>query len=220
MRICFENVSTDGGLKELSLEIPVDGCTVIDDQAETQSPHILRVLAGLEAITGGKVCIDGTPSREFFSSRSLHQVFGYVFDEGIMLSNLSLRENIMLPLRRFGKDKPKDRIEVSLEKWMQRFGLDIDLGLRPAVVNAARLKYISYIRALLLEPDILVIDDPYYLLNKKERAVMLGVLNGLKRDTALLIASTDDDFTVVFADTTLHLGEKSTSMPSEPAAKA
>lgn len=220
MLISFENVSTNGGLKEFSLDIEVLGCTVIDDQAETQSPHILRVLAGLEDIVEGAIRIDGIPSREFFSTRSLHQVFGYVFDEGIMLSNLSLRENIMLPLRRFGKDKPAERIEAEIRKWIEMFGLNVDLEQRPSLVNAARLKFLSYIRAFLLEPEILIIDDPYYILNKKERAVMLNVLTGLKGTKTLLITSTDDDFTSGFADCIVRLGENSTNNRAEITAKA
>ena len=220
MLISFEHVSTDGGLSDLNLKIPVSGCTVIDDQAEAQSPHILRVLAGLENITDGLLKIDGAPSDEFFGRRPLHQVFGYVFDEGIMLSNLSLRENIMLPLHRFGKDMSGEDVQSRLDGWLRIFGLDIDLARRPSEVNAARLKFLSYVRALMLEPDILIIDDPYYVLNKKERTVMLSVLRELRTEKAMLIASTDDDFTSGFAEHTIELGEISTTNLTRGSAKA
>ncbi len=220
MLIRFEHVYSSGGLCDLSLDIPISKCTVIDDQAETQSPHILRLLAGLEDVTQGSVTIDGSAFAMYFSQRPLHQVFAYLFDEGVMLSNLSLEENILLPLHRFGKYRSKDETRDQIAGWLERFEMEIDLSLRPAEVNPARLKYLSYIRALLLEPEVLIIDDPYYVLNKKERALMLKVLSGLKQERVMLIASTDDDFTAGFAEHSIHLGENSTDKFRGGAVKA
>ena len=54
--------------------------------------------------------------------------------------------------------------------------MDVGWELRPAYLSPAQRKFICFIRSLLLKPKIMLIDDPYYLLNKEERRLLLGFL--------------------------------------------
>lgn len=211
MKIEFQSVGTDAGLQGLDLAFELDRLTVLHDPYEELSGPILSALAGQSAILEGELAIDGVPVDQKQWSRPLHKVFGYIFDEGIMLANLSLRENLLLPLRWENpklKDEEFDRLAAP---WLELFEIRLDLGLRPAMVKAAPRKFLSYIRSLMLEPDYLLIDDPYYLLNKVERKIMLKALRSLKDSHKMLIASSDDDFGGSFSDNCVELEELYTS---------
>jgi energy-coupling factor transporter ATP-binding protein EcfA2 len=97
---------------------------------------------------------------------------------------------------------------------LELFGMDLDLGQRPAFVKPSIIKQLCFIRSLILEPKVLLIDNPFYLMNRFERENLLQVMRKLKSQIPMLIASTDPEFFTPFADQMLvydpdkHLFEK------------
>lgn len=200
MKINFEHVSSSGGLSDFSAELVVDRVCVIDDSLDLHGKKILNAIIGLDEIVSGSLRIDGTPLGEFSSRQPLPKVFGYVFDEGVMLSNLSLRENLLLPYRMLNDQAADDNFETEIKDWLELFGLSFDLDSRPNVIRPPELKLLGFIRPLLFSPSLLLIDNPYYLLNQEQRRTVLAVLNRLRERQLLLILSTDSDFSGDFAD--------------------
>ena len=207
MKIEFIDLVSDAGLNGFNFCFELEALTVLHDPLEALSGPILSALAGQSEILGGKLLIDGIPLADTIGGQPLHRVFGYIFDEGIMLANLSLRENLLLPLRWQEPRLSDEEFEQRLLPWKQLFDLRVDLKLRPAMVKPAVRKYLSYIRSLLLNPAYLLIDDPYYLLNKYERGVMYQALSRLRSTHRMLIASSDDDFTGSFSSNCLELAD-------------
>ncbi|HNZ07940.1 MAG TPA: hypothetical protein PKI63_09120 [Candidatus Cloacimonadota bacterium] len=207
MKIEFIDLVSEAGLDGLDLSFGLDALTVLHDPYEVLSGPILSALAGQSEILSGSLLIDGVPLGDSIDGKALHRVFGYVFDEGIMLANLSLRENLLLPLRWLDPRLSDADFEGQLKPWLELFDLRVDLKLRPAMVKPAVRKYLSYVRSLLLKPDYLLIDDPYYLLNKYERGVMYQALSRLRSTHRMLIASSDDDFTGSFSSNCLELAD-------------
>ncbi|HRY83082.1 MAG TPA: hypothetical protein P5533_00445 [Candidatus Cloacimonadota bacterium] len=199
MKIIFDRVCSSGGLQDLSLELLVERVCVINDSTELQGKRILNTIIGLDEIISGSLTIDGIPWLEFISHQPMPRVFGYVFDEAVMLSNLSLRENLLLPYRMLNDDKADDNFETEVQDWMRQFGLSLDLASRPNVIRPPELKLLGFIRPLLFSPRLLLIDNPYYLLNEPQRCTVLEVLNRLKSSLPLLILSSDSDFNRGFA---------------------
>lgn len=204
MKITFKDVCSSGNLEHSNLEFETMGCTVLHDPVEKQSRSILDVLAGLEDVERGRLLIDGQEYHDYMAKRNLLEVFSYVFDEGIMLANLSLRENMLLPWKKRFEDRGIDQFDSTLQDWIKRFGIQTDLSLRPALIDPAERKFLGLIRSIMVQPELLIIDDPYYLFNKTERTRMLSYLLQLKPTQNMLIASADDDFLEGFADRVIH----------------
>ena len=194
MQIVFDNVTTTEGLQDFSLALETTGCTVIYDPHEQISRYILSALVGLEEVEKGTLLINGKTYPDFIAQAPLLATFGYVFDEGIMLANLSLRENLLLPWRKRFEGKSDSGFQQSLNLWLERLELSIDLNLRPAHVSPAVRKQLGYVRSFMLKPQLMLIDDPYYLFNKLEREQILRFLHSVKPQQKMLIASADDDF--------------------------
>lgn len=66
---------------------------------------------------------------------------------------------------------------------------------------------LSFVRTLLIAPKVLMIDDPYYMLNKPERENLFRNLRALTSSYPMLIASLDDDFGDGFADQIIDLSD-------------
>lgn len=205
MKIVFDQLCTHDGIRNLDLEIDLTRITTLYDPQENLSRAILYALVGLDRIISGEITIDGIPFAEYSSREPLVKSFAYVFDEGIMLANLTLKENLMLPLRWLNPNLNEAEIDELIHSWLHTFNLDMDLTLRPVAYRAGPLKLLSFVRALLLAPRALVLDDPFYLLNKSERQALFSVLGRLRNSYPMLIASADDEFGMGFADAIIDL---------------
>lgn len=205
MIVKFDNVSSLNGLHELSLSLDLERTIQLYDPSEDLSRAILYALAGLDELYCGEIYFDGLPFQDFTRDGPQTRKLGYIFDEGIMLSNLSLKENLMLPLRWIHPFGDEEELERSIQKWMQAFELRLDLNQRPARYHPGQLKLLGFVRTLLIQPKVMLIDDPFFLLNKKERKVLLKVLRELQEQHPMLIASIDDEFGEGFADEVIDL---------------
>ncbi|HNX37675.1 MAG TPA: hypothetical protein PKI15_04880 [Candidatus Cloacimonadota bacterium] len=205
MNVTFDKVTTDGGLQDFDLLLDIDRTLVINSTDEKRAKAILNAIIGLDEVIAGSLTIDGKTVEEYIGDQPVVSVFGYVFDEGIMLSNLTLRENLLLPYRMIRDKTADDNFDEEIVAWFKFFKLEADLDSRPDFVNPALLKILGFIRPLLFSPELLLIDNPYYLLSQEQRKAVLNALNELRKDHKMLILSTDDDFTKGFADRTLTL---------------
>jgi phospholipid/cholesterol/gamma-HCH transport system ATP-binding protein len=114
----------------------------------------------------------------------------FVFREGTMISNLTIRENMLLPFR---FHCPDDNCGAALEKIeadSQFFGIPDVLDKRPELVSYCLKKKLAYIRASLQEPDLILLEKPMFNLEEEDRLQVLRYLENLKRNgMTFIIAS-------------------------------
>ncbi|MCB5234139.1 MAG: hypothetical protein LHW60_02680 [Candidatus Cloacimonetes bacterium] len=193
MKIVFDAVSTVA-LDKFSLECEIKGLKILHDKESNRPRGILRALIALDDILEGNIYVDGVDLLSFLETESVIKNFGYIFDEGIMLSNLTLLENIMLPISRLEHKIDQDKVREELKMWLQTFELELDMNKRPASYRNSQLKLLGWIRTIMLRPKVLLIENPFYLLNKRERSVIVRVINQIREEFPILIASIDEGF--------------------------
>jgi len=190
MIIEYQGVCTEQ-LRDLNLKLDLSSSVLISDEHEERATDLLKCLIYPEYAISGDIFIDGVLCRDFLKKHTITEIFGYVFDTGIMLSNLSIRENLALPYRLRFPQRVGDEFSSEIREWLCLFDLELDLELRPAFVKASILKELCFIRTLMLKPRVLIIDNPLYLLNRFERENLMRILIAIKENTPILIASTD-----------------------------
>lgn len=174
----------------IHLEVAKGGKQLLTGPSGSGKSRLLRVIAGTERPARGRVRVGG---RDVWPGEGalalLGQVrMGFAFASGGLLSNLSLRANVSLPLR-FGGLPAKevlDRTEAALEL----LGLQAVADLRPHAVSAAARKHGNLARVLALDPDLIVLDDPLEGLDTADRATALEVIQRWAEsgDKTLLLA--------------------------------
>lgn len=205
MSIVFDNVCSAGGIHQLCLEIPWELNCLLYDPTENLSRAILNCIAGLDPIYSGKVYFDGIPLPRYLTQEPLLKNLCYIFDEGIMLANLTLLENLRLPIQWLNPNVNLEELNYQIHDCLARFRLALDLNKRPASFLPGELKLFSFVRGFLIGSRHYLIDDPYYALNKNEREILFKILTEIKEKQPLLIASIDDDYVKNFADEVLDL---------------
>ena len=120
---------------------------------------LLRLIAGLEKPSEGRIAWqDGAPKPG---------EIGFVFQDSTLMPWASAAENVFLPLRLRGRkrDESKDRIIAALD----RVGLKDFAGAKPAALSGGMKMRVSIARALVSEPKVLLMDEPFAALDEFTR---------------------------------------------------
>jgi ABC-type transporter Mla maintaining outer membrane lipid asymmetry ATPase subunit MlaF len=154
--------------------------TVVVVGDETSGVNLLGGLAlGLDRVPEGRVLVLGTEVAELdrLAQLAFRRKLGYLPAGDGLLQNLSLRDNIRLPLR-FGSDfRPRD-IEGRVDVIVAQLRLTRVADRRPAQTNAEDRRRAALGRALAFDPDLVILEEPFDGLTERAAAEMLELARG------------------------------------------
>jgi len=139
---------------------------------------LLRCIAGLEQIDGGKIILAGkvvtSPADKIFVPPEKRRL-GFVFQSYALWPHMTVRQNIAYVLTGLSKDEKGKRIAGSLEL----VGLP-DIGDRyPSQLSGGQQQRVALARSVSYEPKVLLLDEPLSNLDQKERERVRGELRSL-----------------------------------------
>lgn len=182
-------------LAGLDFAVPLGGNLLVTGPSGSGKSHLLKVIAGLERPAGGRVRVAG---RDIWPGDGALGMagrvsLGFAFATGGLLSNLSLAENVGLPLRFLGV--PTAEVQTRVEVALARLGLASVASLRPHAVTAAARRHTNLARVLALAPELVLLDDPLEGLDPAGRVVVRELILAWAGDGActLVIAGEEAD---------------------------
>jgi ABC-type nitrate/sulfonate/bicarbonate transport system ATPase subunit len=164
-------------LRGLSLDIPAGSLTVIIGPNGCGKSTLLRVIAGLLQPSEGQVRIgEGSTAHP----RAGDGRVGLVFQQARLLPWLSTVDNVALPLTLDGA--PSTEARQSAQEALERVGLTDAAGLLPAHLSGGMAQRAGLARALITDPPILLLDEPFSALDALTREAFDGELQRLWTD--------------------------------------
>jgi NitT/TauT family transport system ATP-binding protein len=143
---------------------------------------LLRIIGGLEPATRGRVVLDGRPV--VFEERHPRKV-GVVFQEDRLLPWLTLRDNVALVLAPLGLPA-RERVATA-ERYLTMVGLAGFEDYYPGRVSGGMRQRAAIARALAIEPDLLLMDEPFGALDAQNRRIMQHEVRRIWRETGRTI---------------------------------
>ncbi|MBU6283042.1 ATP-binding cassette domain-containing protein [bacterium] len=193
----------------LSCSFPRGRVTVILGGSGSGKTTLLRLVAGLLRPTSGRIEIDGTDVAALPESAlaPVRARIGMLFQGGALLDSLSVGDNLALPLRERTR-LPEKRIAEIVAARLDSVGLDDRVArLLPGQLSGGMLRRVALARAILLDPEILLCDEPFSGLDPisvKRIELLLSRLNR-HHGMTILIVSHHIASTVRLADRVLLL---------------
>jgi ABC-type transporter Mla maintaining outer membrane lipid asymmetry ATPase subunit MlaF len=154
---------------------------VVGSPQHSGKTDFLMMVSGMSSPMGGEYHFLGEAMPIFEESRMAHRLkLGFVFDGGQLLGQLTVAENIALPLRYHGR-LSSDEIESRVRELLEITELMSWANSTPANVGRSWRQRAGLARALTLQPEVLLLDSPLTGLDARHVAWWLGLLDKLSR---------------------------------------
>ncbi|WP_051314808.1 ABC transporter ATP-binding protein [Alteribacter aurantiacus] len=179
----------------------------------TGKSTLLRCLAGLEQVTTGQVRING---QDMSNVKAEERSVVLMFQHPLLFPHMTVLENVTYGLRIRGmKKKERNRLGLTM---LEKVELD-DYGHRyPSECSGGQQQRIALARALIIKPDLLLLDEPFASLDTTLRLSLRAWIRNLLKDenmTAIFVTH-DRDEAAFMGDKLAVLGEKTVLQIGSP----
>jgi phospholipid/cholesterol/gamma-HCH transport system ATP-binding protein len=148
-------------LRGLNMAIPEDKISMILGPSGTGKSVCIKHMVGLLYPDDGDVLVHGesVPGMADDDLFDMRKKFGVLFQDGALFGSMDLYDNVAFPLRQH-TDKGEDEIEDIVMRRLREVGLEGSLEKMPNELSGGMRKRAGFARALVLDPDIVLFDEP------------------------------------------------------------
>jgi lipoprotein-releasing system ATP-binding protein len=173
-------------LQGVSLEIAAGEMVALTGPSGAGKSTFLHLVGALDSPTSGRILFEGTDLASLDEddlARFRNESVGFVFQSHHLLPEFTALENAMMPglVRRLSRGESRRRAEESLD----RVGLSSRLGHRPGELSGGEQQRVALARALVLQPRLLLADEPTGNLDPQTAAGIHALLQELNRDLGI-----------------------------------
>jgi len=136
---------------------------------------LLLALAQLLKPVRGEIRFDGKPLHEL-NELEYRRKISFVFQSPLLL-DMTVEQNVALGLRFRGV--PKERVKTDVEKWIKSLGVESLSKRRASQLSGGEAQRVSLARAFVLNPELLLLDEPFAALDSPTRVKLLEDLSVL-----------------------------------------
>ena len=206
----IKNITKDYGikgfktrvLKDISLNVNKGDFIAIMGPSGAGKTTLLNIMSTLDKQTSGDVILDGIDVSKVKNkelSKLRREKIGFIFQEYNLLDNMTLMNNIALPLA-LGKKKSKE-IEEKVINIAKKFGLENHLDKYPYQLSGGQKQRGAAARSLITNPAVIFADEPTGALDSKSAYELLDSLEKVnKENNATIIMITHNPLTASYAN--------------------
>ena len=183
--------------KDLSLTITKGEMLSLVGGSGSGKTVLLRKVLGLNKPSRGTVTVLGKPASELGAEGAASRV-GMLFQHGALFSAFSVLDNIAFPLREL-RNLPDDLVRDAALVKLQMVGLDRKQADKmPSDLSGGMIKRVALARALIMDPPLLLLDEPTAGLDPDSADAFCTLLRSLHRELNLTVLMVTHDLDTLF----------------------
>lgn len=149
-------------LNGVSLAVRRGETLAVLGRSGTGKSVLLRLIIGLDKPDSGSVCIHGQDLAGLALDQlgEIRKKMGFLFQHAALYDSLTVAENVAFPLEHHRKEMSRSEKNDRVEQLLAEVGMEGNLQKMPSDLSGGMQKRVGLARALALEPDILLLDEP------------------------------------------------------------
>lgn len=206
----WKSFGTQQVLKGIDLSVNKGEILAILGKSGTGKSVLLRLLIGLEKADSGSISIGGkeTTGLGMDELNAVRLKIGFLFQEAALYDSLTIAENVAFPLRRHAQLPDAERAE-KVRTLLLSVGLDRQLDKMPSDISGGMKKRVGLARALALDPEIILFDEPTAGLDPITAAEIGALIEKLRKERGVtsIVVTHDMHAAHYFSDRMVMLKE-------------
>ena len=158
----YKSFASHKVLNGVSMRVNQGETLAVLGRSGTGKSVLLRLIIGLDTPDSGSICIHGQDIAGLAIDRmgDIRKKMGFLFQQAALYDSLTVQENVAFPLEHHRRDMPKSERADRVRQLLVEVGLDGDIDKMPSDISGGMQKRVGLARALALEPEILLLDEP------------------------------------------------------------
>lgn len=193
----------------LDMEVNAGEFVIIMGASGSGKTSLLHLIAGLDTPDGGTIRYARTTDFERMGERARalfrRKNLGIVFQQQCLIPDLTVYENIMLPVMLRGNRNAAGKEAVLT--LCERFGLREHVRKYPSQLSGGQQQRAAILRAVINRPPLLLCDEPTGSLNSAQSEMVMSLLNGLNRNGQTIILVTHDSRVAVRGGRVIYIAD-------------
>jgi|LSQX01.1.fsa_nt_gb ABC-type lipoprotein export system ATPase subunit len=204
IKLTGENITKEypGGVKALNnvnIQIEKGDIAVIIGPSGSGKTTLLNILGLLDKPTKGRVVMDGkdiTLLDEKQAAQLMNQQFGFIFQFFYLIPELTVVENVLLPLWIKEKTTLKIKFYNEAENLLSEFGLSNRKNFYPYQLSGGELQRVAICRSLICNPSVVFADEPTGSIDKKSTEIFFELVEKLnnQKNVTFVICTHNEKF--------------------------
>lgn len=188
----------------VSFDIPKGQLVAVTGASGAGKTTLLSCIGLLDKPTSGSLEVNGRMIKGISETGMTvlrRQLMGFVFQRFFLIPTLSALDNVMLPLAFAGKSKPRNQV-IEL---MSKLGVGDRIHHKPGQISGGEMQRVAIARALVLDPPVIIADEPTGNLDSSNASLMFDVFKKLAGEGKTILVATHSENLARTCDRIIHM---------------
>ncbi|NLK94164.1 MAG: ABC transporter ATP-binding protein [Clostridiales bacterium] len=194
-------------LNSINFKIEKGDFLAIMGKSGSGKTTLMNSLGLLDKFNNGEYIFNGvdiTNISEDERARLRNAYLGFIFQQFHLIDNLSIGQNVELPLLYQNKHKKNDR-KNKVKKYLKLVGIEDKINSKPSELSGGQQQRAAIARALINDPYIIFADEPTGALDSENSKQIMEILSSLNKEGKTIIMVTHDKDLVKYATKTIKI---------------
>jgi len=204
-------------LRDISLDIAPGEFVAVMGPSGCGKSTLMNILGMIDSPTGGQYVFGGTDVSSFSEAQLVKprkENLGFIFQSFNLIDDLSVEDNVGLPLKYLGLDK--GRREARVREALELVGLNHRARHKPSQLSGGQQQRVAVARAIIVDPKLILADEPTGNLDSKNGAEVMELLHLLNDQGSTILMVTHSESNAQEADRIIRMldGQIQSDAPS------